>query len=84
MATHKQSSNSHRRIIVWSLLSLVALTLLLPLIPYAVAYVDPAAGGVQNPGTDLWRAVREADVGTTQVQGVDSGVLINANGERWR
>jgi formate dehydrogenase subunit gamma len=28
--------------------------------------------------------VREADVGTTQVQGVDAGVLINANGERWR
>jgi formate dehydrogenase subunit gamma len=84
MATHQQSSNSHRRIIVWSLLSLVALTLLLPLIPYAVAYVSPETGGVPNPGTDLWRAVREADVGTTQVQGVDSGVLINANGERWR
>jgi len=84
MATHKQTGARHTRIIVWSFLSLVALTLLLPLIPYAVAYVNPETGGVPNPGADLWRAVREADVGTTQVQGVDSGVLINANGERWR
>ena len=84
MTHHKKTGARHTRIIVWSFLSLVALTLLLPLIPYAVAYVNPETGGVPNPGTDLWRAVREADVGTTQVQGVDSGVLINANGERWR
>ena len=84
MAIHKQTSARHYRIIVWSFLLLVGLTLLLPLIPYAVAYVNPETGGVLNPGTDLWRAVREADVGTTQVQGVDTRVLINANGERWR
>jgi formate dehydrogenase subunit gamma len=84
MTHHKKTGARHTRIIVWSFLSLVALTLLLPLIPYAVAYVNPETGGVPNPGTDLWRAVREADVGTTQVQGVDTGVLINANGERWR
>jgi len=84
MAAHKKTGARHHRIIVWSLLSLVGLTLLLPLIPYAVAYVNPETGGVPNPGADLWRAVREADVGTTQVQGVDTGVLINANGERWR
>jgi formate dehydrogenase subunit gamma len=70
--------------IIWSLLSLVALTLLLPLIPYAVAYVNPEMGSVPNPGTDLWRAVRDAYVGTTQVQGVDAGVLINEYGETWR
>ena len=69
---------------LWSLLLLFALTLLLPLIPYAVAYVNPDTGGVPNPGADLWRAVREGDVGTTQVQGVDSGVLISEYGERWR
>ena len=84
MSTRTQSAAAHRRIIVWSLLSLLALTLLLPLIPYAVAYVDPAAGGVTNPGTNLWSAVRDADAGTSQVQGVDSGVLINAYGETWR
>jgi len=69
---------------LWSLLLLFALTLLLPLIPYAVAYVNPETGGVPNPGSDLWRTVREANVGTTQVQGVDSGVLISEYGERWR
>ena len=84
MSPRTQTGAAHRRIMIWSLLSLFALTLLLPLIPYAVAYVNPDAGGVPNPGTDLWRAVREGDVGTTQVQGVDSGVLINADGETWR
>ena len=84
MSTRMHSGARHRRIIIWSLLSLVALTLLLPLIPYAVAYVSPESGGVPNPGTDLWRAVREANVGTTQVQGVDTGVLINSRGETWR
>jgi formate dehydrogenase subunit gamma len=84
MVTHKQKSAHHKRIIIWSLLSLVALTLLLPLIPYAVAYTSPEAGGVPNPGTDLWRAVRNANVGSTQVQGIDTGVLINSYGESWR
>jgi len=84
MSKHTQSGGRHRRIIVWSLLLLVSLTLLLPLIPYAVAYVNPGTGSVPNPGADLWRAVREADVGTTQVQGVDAGVLINSRGETWR
>jgi formate dehydrogenase subunit gamma len=84
MANHKQTGARHTRIIVWSFLSLIGLTLLLPLIPYAVAYVNPESGGVPNPGADLWRAVREADVGTSQVQGVDTGVLINSRGETWR
>ena len=84
MATHQQTSGRHRRIIVWSLMSLIVLTLLLPLIPYAVAYVSPEAGGVPNPGTELWRAVRGGDKGSTQVQGVDTGVLINEYGEDWR
>lgn len=84
MVTHQQTSGRHRRIIVWSLMSLIVLTLLLPLIPYAVAYVSPEAGGVPNPGIELWRAVRGGDKGSTQVQGVDTGVLINEYGEAWR
>ena len=38
-----------------------------------------------NPGSDLWREVRQRGLpaqGVTQVQGVESGVLINANGDR--
>ena len=84
MSTRTQAGAAHRRVMVWSLLLMLALTLLLPLIPYAVAYVDPAMGGVPNPGSELWRAVLEGEVGTTQVQGVETGVLINESGERWR
>jgi formate dehydrogenase subunit gamma len=39
-----------------------------------------------SPGSDLWREVRQRDLpisGITQVQGVESGVLINADGDRW-
>jgi len=45
------------------------------------------AAAVPNPGTDLWREVRQRGgpvVGSTQVQGIDSGVLINVSGENWR
>jgi len=77
-----------RKLLRWSLLSL-AIILVLPLIPYA--FVDAnetkAAITVPNPGAGLWRDVRQRDAdvsGTTQVKGVDSGILISAGGERWR
>ena len=40
-----------------------------------------------HPGADLWRAVRQREqimTGTSQVKGVQSGVLINVYGDRWR
>jgi formate dehydrogenase subunit gamma len=73
--------------VVFSLLSLLVLTLVLPLIPYAVAELDDTAGKVVSPGADLWREVRQRDqgvVGSTQVKGVDAGTLINVYGEDWR
>lgn len=39
-----------------------------------------------NPGTELWREVRQRDApsqGITQVKGVDAGVLINPRGDQW-
>lgn len=45
------------------------------------------AASVPNPGTGLWLDVRQRNepvVGSTQVQGVDSGVLINIDGMKWR
>jgi formate dehydrogenase subunit gamma len=61
-----------------------AFVLVAPLIPYALA-----AAGVQvpDPGADLWREVRQRVPQpnmTTQVQGVDSAMLINPWGETWR
>jgi formate dehydrogenase subunit gamma len=41
---------------------------------------------VVNPGAELWREVRQRDgknVGVSQVRGVETGVLINAEGDRW-
>ncbi len=87
MGTHSQSRIRHHRMVVFSLLSLLVLTLILPLIPYAVAERGDLAGKVVNPGAELWREVRQRDrsvAGTTQVQGVDTGILINIYGEDWR
>lgn len=39
-----------------------------------------------HPSADLWREVRQRDLvlpGTSQVRGVDSGVLINVRGDQW-
>lgn len=42
---------------------------------------------VPNPSTELWRAVRQREAtqaGTTQMRGIESGVLINRSGEDFR
>lgn len=66
--------------IVWVVL---ALALLLPLVPYAMA-----ATGIQltHPGADLWNAVRERVQApmSTGVQNIEGAVLINSSGEDWR
>ena len=91
MSSNKQSRIRHHRMVAFSLLSLLVLTLVLPLFPYAVAEsgdtVGDTASKVTNPGAELWRDVRQRDrsvVGSTQVKGVDTGVLINVYGEDWR
>ena len=71
------------RVVISLMLLLLALILLVPLAPYALAYVQ-GAGGVANPGTELWREVRQGVPGQTQVQGTDTGTLIGAGGEQWR
>jgi len=64
-------------------LILLAFVLVVPLIPYGLA-----ATGVQlnNPGAELWRAVRQRvqEPMTTQAEGVDGAMLINPWGEEWR
>ena len=37
-----------------------------------------------SPGAELWRAVRSAQEGKSQVQGLESAVLINTAGDEWR
>jgi formate dehydrogenase subunit gamma len=68
------------------LVGMLSLVLLLPLVPYSLAYLGEIQ--VPNPGADLWRDVRQRGddpaQGVTQVKGVDAGVLINQYGEEWR
>ena len=71
------------RFMIGAMLLLLAMVLLVPLAPYALAYVQ-GSGAVPDPGTDLWRDVRQAVPGDSQVQGVDTGTLISARGEQWR
>lgn len=82
------NNNKPRRIqcsaILYSVL--MALFVLMLTLPAAEVTADgrETAAKVANPGTELWREVRDATRGTTQVEGVDSGVLVSDAGERWR
>jgi len=71
-------------------MTLLLMTLLMFIqIPRAMAQdgPNPEALQVPNPGAELWRSVRQREgalPGRSQVQGVDSAMLINPYGERWR
>lgn len=68
---------------IGALALLLGVVLVVPLVPYAIAdRTGPIV--VPNPGTELWREVRGGAAGRTQVQGVDTGVLVSDAGERWR
>ncbi|MCP4487982.1 MAG: formate dehydrogenase subunit gamma [Gammaproteobacteria bacterium] len=59
----------------------------IPLTGFA-AQGDKAHQGVfiKNPGTELWRDVRQRNFameGSSQVKSVDSNILINPNGDEW-
>ncbi len=55
-----------------------ALVLLLaPMVPYTLAAVAP------DSATAFWDHVRHGSIGTTQIQGNESGMLINESGTWW-
>lgn len=46
----------------------------------------PQGVATVNPGSELWREVRQRDLavtGISQVKGVETGVLINSRGDQW-
>ena len=84
MSHNAREQKTHRyRSALRAALILLAFVLLMPLVPYGLA-----ASGVQlnNPGAELWRAVRQRvqEPASTQVQNIDGTVLINPYGEEWR
>ena len=88
MATKPASFD--RRLCASVFLSLLMALLWLAPLPAGVATAaDKAqtAGKPDNPGAQLWLDVRQRETqikGVSQVKGMDAGVLINTNGERWR
>lgn len=81
-------TTSHRPIPRFILCLLFVLVSVLPTLALAQSpATETGALSVANPGTDLWREVRQREIpasGYSQVQGTDTGVLINPYGETWR
>ena len=81
-------TTSHRPIPRFILCLLFVLVSVLPTLALAQSpATETGALSVANPGTDLWREVRQREMpasGSSQVQGTDTGVLINPYGETWR
>jgi len=53
---------------------------------YAAEKIVPQGVMNKNPGSDLWREVRQRNIvisGVSQVKSVDSNVLINPQADRW-
>lgn len=83
MNQHRPSPPSSRHGWLATLATLIALAFVLPVIPYGFAG-EQGPIVVPNPGAQLWRDARQATQGNSQAQGVDSGVLIDSEGQAWR
>ena len=73
---------------VLKLLSVLALLFFAALSAQSYAAEKIVPQGVMNkdPGSDLWREVRQRNVaisGVSQVKSVDSNILINPQADRW-
>lgn len=91
MHTLSQDNQPRRKLTLWTTAILLASIILIPLIPYTIAAVKEGMSkeGISNPnpGAQFWKDVRQRDkevVGSTQVKGVDAGILISKEGEEWR
>ena len=87
MIAGKEKGLRHTRVLLWSLVLLIAVTLLLPLTGYVyvgmlTAQANPEQEG--NPRANFWRTVREGNAGYTAVRGQESAVLIQNGGQSWR
>ncbi len=81
----KASCKLFRWVLVALMLGTLALSTAATAEPPPPRFESPIA--VPNPASDLWRAVRQREgpgFGNSQVQGVETGVLISRAGDDWR
>ena len=65
---------------------IILLCLLMPQISLAAEHEKFEGVLMINPGSELWRDIRQRDeplTGISQIKGVDTGILINSQGDRW-
>ncbi len=93
-AENRHNSGRVRKIVLFCVFTLLVVVTV-PLIPYAIdAYAESGkqasvekVAALENPAINLWNNVRQRNEkvqGSTQVKGVDAGVLISKAGEDWR
>ncbi|MCW8935860.1 MAG: formate dehydrogenase subunit gamma [Gammaproteobacteria bacterium] len=91
----KDKKSARMRKAVYCCVLSLLFVLAAPLIPYVIdAHAEDVTSSkankpvaLQHPGINLWNDVRqrnEVTQGSSQVKGVDSGILINKTGEDWR
>ena len=76
-----------KRIMLWSLVTILAGALVLPMLGYLYASIQTAqaqATEESNPRANYWRAVRDGLQGYTSVQGQETNVLMQSGGQTWR
>jgi formate dehydrogenase subunit gamma len=86
-AKAKGDSRTRRiRAMLWSVVVIVAGSMLLPLAGYlyTAAVQAQASGDTANPRAEYWREVRGGMAGYTAVVGPETNVLIQSAGETWR
>lgn len=95
MASIKDKKLSRMRKTIYCCALSLLFVLAAPLIPYVIdanaelvktSEADKVVA-LQNPAINLWNEVRQRNAvteGSSQVKGVDSGILINPAGEDWR
>lgn len=83
-------AGNHSRVLVYSLFAIVVVLILLVSQPAAAQSnkqaVNPDGVLMEDPGSELWRNVRQRQFAetTTQIKSGESNVLINISGESWR
>ena len=99
MKTLIQKKLSKKQKVFYSCILSLLFVLVVPLIPYVIEAqadnINASESGnkinkpvaLTHPAINLWNDVRQRNTnitGTTQVKGVESGILINKTGEDWR